>query len=82
MNVAFVTGALAAGFTGAALTALVIWVLTVLTGSADPWRVAPLIVALAATAFAVLTYVAERSIYRRSQERKRATGEPWAYRED
>ena len=82
MNVAFVTGALAAGFTGAALTALVIWVLTVLTGSGDPWRVAPLVVALVAVAFAVLTYVAERFIYRRSQERKRATGEPWAYRED
>jgi nitrate/nitrite transporter NarK len=82
VNVAFVTGALAAGFTGAALTALVIWVLTVLTGSADPWRVAPLVVALVAAAFAILTYVAERFIYRRSQERKRATGEPWAYRED
>jgi nitrate/nitrite transporter NarK len=82
VNVAFVTGALAAGFTGAALTALVIWVLTVLTGSGDPWRVAPLVVALVAVAFAVLTYVAERFIYRRSQERKRATGEPWAYRED
>jgi hypothetical protein len=82
MNAAFVTGALASGFAGAALSALVIWVLTVLTGSADPWRVAPLVVALVAGLFAVLTYVAERFLYRRSQERKRATGEPWAYRED
>ncbi|HEX7172779.1 MAG TPA: hypothetical protein VF365_09260 [Candidatus Limnocylindria bacterium] len=82
MNVAFLTGALAAGLTGAALSALVIWVLTVVTGSEDPWRMAPLVVVLAAAAFAVLTYVAERFIYRRSQERKRATGEPWAYRED
>jgi hypothetical protein len=82
MNVAFVTGGLAAGFTGATLTALVIWVLTVLTGSGDPWRVAPLVIALVAGAFAILTYVAERFLYRRSQERKRATGEPWAYRQD
>lgn len=82
MNLAFVTGALAAGFTGAALSALVIWVLTVLIGSEDPWRVAPLVVALVGGLFAILTYVAERFIYRRSMERKRATGEPWAYRED
>ena len=82
MNAAFLTGALAAGFTGAALSTLVIWVLTVLTGSGAPWRAAPLVVVLAAAAVAVLTYVAERFIYRRSQERKRATGEPWAYRED
>lgn len=82
MNVAFLTGALAAGFTGAALSALVIWVITVLAGSSDRWRAAPLVVALAAAAFAALTYVAERFLHRRSQERKRATGEPWAYRED
>jgi hypothetical protein len=82
VNAAFLTGALAAGFTGAALSALMIWILTVLTGSEDPWRVAPMIVALVAGLFAVLTYLAERFIYRRSQERKRATGEPWAYRED
>jgi hypothetical protein len=82
MNAAFVTGALAAGVTGAALSALVIWVLTVLTGSEEPWRAAPLLVAAAAAAFAILTYLAERVVYRRSMERKRAIGEPWAYRED
>ena len=82
MSAAFLTGALAAGFTGAALSALVIWVLTVLTGSEDPWRAAPLVVAAAGAAFAVLTYVAERFVYRRSMERKRATGEPWAFRDD
>ena len=81
MNLAFITGALAAGFTGAALSALLIWVLTVITGSGDPWRVAPIVVAIVAGLFAVATYVAERFIYRRSMERKRATGEPWAYRE-
>ncbi len=82
MNAAFLTGALAAGFTGAALSALVIWVLTVVTGSEAPWRSAPLVVALAAAVVAAATYLAERFIYRRSQERKRATGEPWAYRQD
>ena len=81
MNAAFLTGALASGVTGAALSALVIWVLTVVSGSEDPWRIAPLVVALAAALFAVATYAAERFIYRRSMARKRATGEPWAYRE-
>ena len=81
MNLAFVTGALAAGLTGAALTALVIWVVTIVSGSTEPWRSAPLIVALAAGLLAVATYGAERFIYRRTQERKRATGEPWAYRD-
>ena len=82
MNAAFATGALAAGFTGAALSALIIWVLTVLTGSEDPWRIAPVAVVVVSGLFAVATYVAERLIYRRSMERKRAAGEPWAYRED
>lgn len=82
MNLAFVTAAMAAAFAGAALTTLVIGVVTLLIGSGDPWRLAPLAVALAAAAFGVLTYVAERVIHRRSLERKRATGEPWAYRED
>lgn len=81
MNLAFVTGALAAGVTGAALSALVFWVLTVVTGSEEPWRSAPVVVAVVAALFAALTYAAERFIYRRSQERKRGTGEPWAYRE-
>ena len=80
MTLAFATGALAAGFTGAGLTALVIWIVTVLTGSTDPWSVAPLVVTLAAALFAVLTYVAERTVHRRSMDRKRSIGEPWAYR--
>lgn len=82
MNLAFLTGALAAGFAGAALSALIIWIVTVVSGSTEPWRTAPLIVALAAAALAIATYAAERFIYRRTQERKRATGEPWAYRDD
>lgn len=82
MNLAFLTGALAAGFAGAALTALIIWIVTVVSGSTEPWRSAPLIVTLAAGALAIATYAAERFIYRRTQEQKRATGEPWAYRDD
>ena len=82
MNLAFLTGALAAGFAGAALTALIIWIVTVVSGSTEPWRSAPLIVTLAAGALAIATYAAERFIYRRTQEQKRSTGEPWAYRDD
>lgn len=82
MNLAFLTGALASGMAGAALTALVIWVLTVVSGSEDPWRLAPMLVALVAGVIGAATYVAERILHRRSVERKRATGEPWAYRED
>ena len=68
--------------TGAALTALVIWIVTVVSGSTEPWRSAPLIVTVAAGLLGVATYGAERFIHRRTQERKRAAGEPWAYRED
>lgn len=82
MRAAFLTGALASGVAGAGLTALAIWVLTVVTGSTEPWRAAPLAVALFGGAVAVATYLAERFVYRRSMEPKRATGEPWAYRED
>ena len=81
MRLAFVTGALASGFTGAGLTALLIWVVTVITGSTDPWSIAPALVAAIAAVLAILTYVAEQFIYRRSLDRKRSAGEPWAYRE-
>jgi hypothetical protein len=82
MSAAFLTGALAAGVTGAALTALAIWLVTLVSGSAEPWGVAPLLVTAAGALLAVATYVAERLIYHRSMDRKRATGEPWAFRED
>lgn len=82
MTAAFLTGALAAGLAGAALTALAIWVLTVLSGSSEPWRAAPLVVAIIGGLLAVATYLAERVVHRRSMERKRSSGEPWAYRED
>jgi hypothetical protein len=81
MGLAFVTGAVASGFTAAGLTALLIWVATVLTGSSDPWSIAPWLVTLVATLVAIATYVAEKIAYRLSLARMRATGEPWAFRE-
>ena len=81
MKLAFATGAIASGFVAAGLTALVVWIVTVLTRSGDAWSAAPMLVAGLSAIVAVLTYLAERTVYRRSMERKRATGEPWAYRE-
>lgn len=82
MKLAFATGALASGLVGGGLTALLIWVATVVTGSSDAWSIAPVLVAAAAALVGGATYLAERIVYRRSTERQRAIGEPWAYRED
>ena len=81
MTLAFVTGALASGFTAAGLTALLIWVATVLSGSSDPWSIAPWLVTAAAAVAAIGTYIAEAIVYRRTLARMRSTGEPWAYRD-
>lgn len=81
MGVAFLIGALAAGFAAAALTTLGVWVATVLSGSSAPWSIALWLVAAAALLVAVGTYVAERIAHRRTQELMRSTGEPWAYRD-
>jgi hypothetical protein len=80
MALAYLVGAMASGFAGASLTALVIWIGTVLSGSADAWAIAPWLIAAAGALVAVGTYVAEGIAHRRSLERKRSTGEPWAYR--
>ena len=80
MTLAFVTGAVASGFTVAGLVALLIWIATVLTGSSDPWSVAPWLVATVAAGVAIATYVAERIAYRRTLARMRSAGEPWAFR--
>jgi CDP-diglyceride synthetase len=82
MRLAFVTGALAAGFAAAALSALVVWVLTIVLGSNDPWAVAPFVVTAIAVVVTLVTYAAESGIHRRTLESKRETGEPWAYRDD
>ncbi len=81
MRLAFITGALSAAFAAAALAAFAIWVVTVLVGSSRPWSVAPLVVGLVAVAFGLATYLAERIAHRRTMARRRAVGEPWAFRE-
>lgn len=81
MTAAFLTGALASAVAGAGLVGLALWVITVITGSTDPWTLAPWLVVGAAVVFALGTFLAERIAYRRSLARMRATGEPWAYRE-
>jgi len=80
MMLAFLTGAVASGFTVAGLVALLIWIATVLTGSSDPWSVAPWLVTAVAALVGIATYIAERVAYRRTLARKRSTGEPWAFR--
>ena len=81
MALAFLTGAVASGFTAAGLTALLIWIATVLSGSSDPWSIAPWLVTLVAALVAIGTYVAEGIAHRRTLARMRSTGEPWAYRQ-
>jgi len=81
VRLAFLTGALASGLVVAGLSALVTWVVTLVSGSTDPWNVAPLVVTALAALATIATYVAEVVVDRSMQSRKRATGEPWAYRE-
>ena len=81
MVLAFVVGAVASGFTAAGLTALVIWIATVLTRSADPWAIAPVLVVAVAFVVAAATYIAEGIAHRRTLAQMRSTGEPWAYRD-
>ncbi len=81
MALAFITGAVASGFSAAGLTALLIWIFTVLSGSSDPWSVAPWLVIVVAALVAVATYAAEGIAHRRTLARMRSTGEPWAYRD-
>ncbi|MEO7294635.1 MAG: hypothetical protein ABIZ57_00705 [Candidatus Limnocylindria bacterium] len=81
MALAFLTGAVAAGFTAAGLTTLLIWIATVLAGSTDPWSIAPWLVIVVAALVAIGTYVAEGIAHRRTLTGMRSTGEPWAYRD-
>ena len=80
MTLAFATGAIAAAFSAAGLTALLVWIATLATGSTQPWSIAPWVVATVAAVVAVATFLAERIAYRRTMARMRAAGEPWAYR--
>jgi hypothetical protein len=81
VRLAFLTGALACGLVVAGISALAIWIVTLVSGSPDLWDVAPLVVTVLAALASVATYVAELVVDRSMQSRKRATGEPWAYRE-
>jgi hypothetical protein len=81
MTLAFLTGALASAVAGAGLTTLVVWIATLVSGSTDPWAAAPWVVTVAALVIGAATFVSEQYLHERAQARKRATGEPWAYRE-
>lgn len=81
MRMAFLTGALAAGLAVTGLTAIVLWAVTLVTASTDAWIVAVWLVPGLAALAAIATYVAEVIVDRRTDSRKRETGEPWAYRE-
>lgn len=82
MKLAFATAALASGLAGAGLAALLLWLVTVVTSSSEPWAVAPVAVTAVAAVVTAATYLAERVVYRRSLERQRSIGEPWAFRDD
>jgi uncharacterized membrane-anchored protein len=82
VTAAFATGALASALAAAGLTALVVWIATVVTGSSDPWAVAPWLIPVVALVIGAATFLAERYLHKREGARKRATGEPWAYRQD
>ena len=80
MALAFLTGALAAGLAASGLTALVVWVITVVSGASELWGVGGWAIAALGLLVAGLTYVAERIARERTYARQRASGEPWAYR--
>lgn len=82
MLLAFLSAALAAGFTAAGLATLALWVVSLLSGDSTAWGVAPWVVAAAGLGVTLLTLVAEGVAHRRMQARmrSRAAGEPWAYR--
>jgi uncharacterized membrane-anchored protein len=82
VTAAFATGALASALAAAGLTALIVWVMTVVTGSSDPWSVGPWLIPGAAVVVGAATFVAERYLHDRTDAGKRATGEPWAYRDE
>jgi hypothetical protein len=81
VRLAFLTGALAAGFAVGGLVALVLWLITLVGASTDAWAVAVWLIPGMAAVASVATYLAEVLVDRRTDSRKRATGEPWAYRE-
>lgn len=81
MRLAFLTGALASGVSAAGLAMLGVWLLTLATGSDDPWGAAPVIAGAVAMLVGVATYAAERIAHRRTVQQRRSLGEPWAFRD-
>lgn len=81
MRMAFLTAALASGFSAAALATLVVWVVSMVTGSADPWTAAPWLIVAATAIVTGTTYLAEVLVYGRAMRRRRSLGEPWAFRD-
>ncbi|MEO5985993.1 MAG: hypothetical protein ABIW50_02740 [Candidatus Limnocylindria bacterium] len=78
---AFLTAALASGFSAAVLTTVVVWVVSVVTGSAGPWTAAPWLIVATTTIITATTYLAEVLAYGRTMLRQRSLGEPWAFRD-
>jgi hypothetical protein len=81
MRLAFLTGALAAGLAVAGLSALVVWLVTLVSASSAAWSAAIWLIPGLAGLATITAYIAEVFVDRGTQSRKRATGEPWAYRE-
>lgn len=81
MRLGFLTAALASGFSSAGLVTLVVWVVSVVTGSPAAWEAAPLLITAVAALVTGATYLAEVLVYRRSMLRQRSIGEPWAFRD-
>ena len=81
VNLAFAHRRACVGLAAAGLTALLVWVVTVVTGSSDPWSVGPWLIPGAAAVIGGATFLAERYLHQPNVRRKRSTGEPWAYRE-
>jgi len=80
MRLAFITGALAAGVAVAALTALGLWVASLVLGHDGPIEAMAVALPLVGVGAGLLTYVDEVVVYRAEERRSRSVGEPWAYR--
>jgi hypothetical protein len=79
-SLAFITGAVAAGVAFAALTALGLWVASLVLGHDGPIEAMAVAVPIVGTGAALLTYVDEVIVYRAEKRSDQSRGEPWAYR--
>ena len=79
-TLAFVTGAVAAGAGFAALTALGLWIASLVLGHDGPIQAMGIALPLVGIGGGLLTYVDEVLVYRAEKRRDVSSGEPWAYR--